>query len=513
MFDEQLSRRYFFFGGLLAGALPAAGFGSKLSLKSLGYKSPNEKLNIASIGAGGQAGVGINSFARSGQNIVALCDPDSARAAAAFRAYEKAPKYADFRKMLDKEASNIDAVLIAVPDFMHGVMAMWSMERGKHVYVQKPMTRCVWEARMLKEAANKYKVRTQMGNQGYCQEGPRVCSEMIWSGAIGAVKEVHAWTNRPVWKQGVAEMSKGEPVPSTLDWDTWIGIANTRPFSTDYAPFQWRGWFDFGCGALGDMACHVLGAPNMALLLSKRAPTSVECIKQEGRNALSFPLKSTIKFTFPALGSAFPALTLYWHDGIRDGLPQEYWPADLPKDEKLGDARGGGGAAPGRGAAGGAGRGAAGAGRGPSPAPGGVNMAAGQDPYNQALTQRTAPYNSSPNSGVLYIGEKGYMTTGEYGGSPRLVPAARMEEYQLPPQLMVRHPETYIDFVRACKGGDPAASNFDEAGPFTEWIDMACIALRVEGRLDWDAAKMTFTNNQKANDYLKPTFRKGWSWT
>ena len=206
---------------------------------------------------------------------------------------------------------------------------------------------------MLKEAARKYKVRTQMGNQGYCQEGPRVCSEMIWSGAIGGVKEVHAWTNRPIWKQGVGEMSKGEPVPATLDWDTWLGIAKARPFSADYVPFQWRGWFDFGCGALGDMACHVLGAPNMALLLSKRAPTSVECIKQEGKNSLSFPLKSTIKFNFPALGATFPALTLYWHDGVRDGLPAEYWPADLPKDEKLGDAPRGGAGAAGRGAAGG----------------------------------------------------------------------------------------------------------------------------------------------------------------
>ena len=140
-------------------------------------------------------------------------------------------------------------------------------------------------------------------------------------------------------------------------------------------------------------------------------------------------------------------------------------------------------------------------------------MFAGADTYNQALSQRTAPYNSPANSGVLYIGEKGYMTTGEYGGGPRLLPAAKMEGYQPPAQLLVRHPETYTDFVRSSKGGDPAASNFDEAGPFTEWIDMACIALRVEGKLDWDTAKMQFTNSKKANEYLKPTFRKGWSWT
>jgi predicted dehydrogenase len=515
MTDQQFSRRYFFFGTLLAGAVPAAGFGSAPSLKSLGYKSPNEKLNIASIGAGGQAAVGINSLARIGQNIVALCDPDAARAAAIFRSYEKVPKYTDFRKMLEKEDRNIDAVLIATPDFMHGTQAMWAMERGKHVYVQKPMTRTVWEARQLKEAAVKYKVATQMGNQGYCQEGPRVCAEMIWSGVIGGVTEAHAWTNRPVWAQGIPEIPKGEPVPDTLDWDMWLGIARPRPFSTYYVPFQWRGWFDFGCGALGDMACHVLGAPNMALMLG--APTSVECIKQEGKNPYSYPKSSIIKFTFPARHN-MPPLTLYWHDGVRDGLPAEFRPKDIPADEPLGDLP----RAPARAQAGppAAGRGPGGAG---AQAPGrgaagaqqaqGVAIAREQDPYSVALSQRTAPYNSPANSGVLYIGEKGYMTTGEYGGSPRLVPAEKAKDYQPPPPLLVRHPETYADWVRACKGGDPAASNFDVAAPFTEWIAMACIALRVEGKLEWDANRMQFTNNREANRYLKPEFRKGWSFT
>jgi predicted dehydrogenase len=525
MMEHPFSRRHFFFGSLLAGAVPAAGFGSTPSLTRMGYKSPNEKLNIASIGAGGQAGVGINALTRIGQNIVALCDPDAARAAQAFKAHEKAPKYKDFRQMLDKEQKTIDAVLIATPDFMHGTMAMWAMERGKHVYVQKPMTRTVWEARRLKEAAIKFKVATQMGNQGYCQEGPRVCSEMIWSGVIGNVTEAHAWTNRPVWAQGISELPKPEPVPETLDWENWIGIGKMRPYSTFYVPFQWRGWYDFGCGALGDMACHVLGAPNMALLLSQRAPSSVECVSQEGKNSLTFPKKSTIRFDFPALGT-FPALKLFWHDGVR-GLPDELRPAAIPKDAKLGDpprggmgaggaGRGGPGAAgaagAGRGAAGAAGAGRGAAGRGAPGAPG-VAIATGPDPYSVALNQRTAPYNSPADSGVFYIGEKGYMTTGEYGGGPRLVPAAKMQGYQPPPQVLVRHPETYSDWVRACKGGEPAASNFEVAAPFTEWIAMACIALRVEGKLEWDAAKMQFTNSKAANQYLKPTFRKGWSFT
>ncbi|MGD0500357.1 MAG: Gfo/Idh/MocA family oxidoreductase [Bryobacteraceae bacterium] len=493
----ELTRRHFFYGTLLAGAIPAGGFGSAPSLPSVGYKSPNEKLNCASIGAGGKAPDGIQALARMGENIVALCDPDKARAAAMFKQYEKVPQYADFRKMLDKELKTIDAVHIAVPDFMHGTMAMWCMERGKHVYVQKPLTRCVWESRQLKEAAVQYNVATQMGNQGYCEEGTRQATEMIWSGAIGDVTEAHAWTNRPIWGQGYDELPKGEPVPAFLDWDVWLGIANDHPFSTAYVPMQWRGWYDFGCGALGDMACHVLGAPNMALLLSERAPTSVESIMQTGKSKVSFPKKSTIRFNFPAY-KTFPKLTLYWHDGVV-GLPDEFWPAEIPVADRAEPSPAPPPAA--TAAARGGGRSAA------RPAPRPV------DPYQAALDERMKPFNTGFNSGVLYKGTKGYMATGEYGGNPRLLPAARMADYQMPPQVLVRHPETFTDWVRACKGGDPAASNFNVSGPFTEWIDMACLSLRVEGPLDWDAAKMQITNNKPANDLLKPTFRKGWSWT
>jgi predicted dehydrogenase len=549
MQDNHFSRRYFFYGALLTGAIPAGGFGSVPSLSRLGFKSPNEKLNIASIGAGGKAESDISGCARVGENIVALCDPDSIRAARTFARYEKAPRYTDFRKMLDKEEKNIDAVIIATPDFMHGIAAMWSMERGKHVYVQKPMARTVWEARMLTEAARKYGVASQMGNQGYCQEGPRACAEMIWSGAIGDVTEVHAWTNRPIWKQGVATPPPPAPVPDTLDWDSWLGIAESRPHSPEYYPFSWRGYFDFGCGALGDMACHVLGAPNMALVLG--APTSFECIKKDppGKNDVMYPMHSTIRFDFPARGS-MPALKLFWHDGVSN-LPAEVWPADIPKEEKLGDPPRGGipGAAGAAGARGGAaGRGAPGAaaGRGGAPTPGGPPLPAGAPlpggalagrggamggrggaaavtlppgvaeavaAANTALNARNTPYNTPASSGVLYIGSKGYMTTGEYGGGPRLVPMAKMADYQMPPQLLTRSHETYTDWIQSCKSGVPSASNFDVAGPFTEWIALGCLALRFEGKLEWDAERMRITNNSNANKYLKPTFRKGWSWS
>ena len=225
----QPTRRYFFFGSLLAGALPAVGFGSTQSLKAAGYKSPNEKLNIASIGAGGKASSDIDGCAT--ENIVALCDVDDKQAERKFKEYEKVPKYKDFRKMLDKEGKDIDAVIVTIPDHMHATAALWCMERGKHVYVQKPLTRTIAEARMMQEAANKYKVATQMGNQGYSNEGTRQVAEMVWGGEIGNVTEVHAWTDRPIWPQGVTEIPPPVPVPDTLDWDLWLGIADARPYT------------------------------------------------------------------------------------------------------------------------------------------------------------------------------------------------------------------------------------------------------------------------------------------
>src|SRR5258706_15613973 len=214
----DLTRRHFFYGSLLAGAIPAGGFGSTPSLKALGYKSPNEKLNIASIGAGGKAASDIAGCAPT-ENIVALCDVDDVRSANVMKRYEKQPKYKDFRKMLDKEGDGIDAVIIAIPDHMHATAAMHAIERGKHVYVQKPLVRTIWEARQLLDAATKYRVATQMGNQGYSNEGTRQCAEMIWNGDIGKVTEVHAWSDRPLWPQGLTEIAKAAPVPSTLDCD------------------------------------------------------------------------------------------------------------------------------------------------------------------------------------------------------------------------------------------------------------------------------------------------------
>ncbi len=496
----NVSRRYFFYGSLLAGAVPTAGFGSSASLSRLGYKSPNEKLNVAGIGSGGKGQSDLRGC--EPENIVALCDVDEKRAAATFERYPKAPKYKDFRQMLDKEGRNIDAVVVASPDHMHAIQANWCMERGKHVYVQKPLTRTVWEARLLRDAANKHKVATQMGNQGYSNEGTRQAAEIIWAGEIGDVTEVHAWTNRPIWPQGLTEIPAAEPVPATLDWDLWLGIAEPRPFTTGgpdfpsrfggfYAPFSWRGFYDFGCGALGDMACHILGAPNLALRLG--VPTSVECIKKEGVSSFMFPKKSVTRFDFPARGS-MPALKLFWYDGMEanlelPGVPKDEWLGDLPF----------------------------------APPAGGGNprQARADSPYvgpvfNYDRFQETM---ANPNmrkptpNGSVFIGSKGILTTGTYGENTRLLPVSKMKDYKFPDQYLTRSPGHYRDWIRACKGGEQACSNFNVAAPFVEWMLLGVAALRTEGKLEYDPVKMRFTNNQAANAYLKPAIRKGWSWS
>jgi predicted dehydrogenase len=303
MQSSRITRRYFFFGSLLTEAVPLAGFSSEPPLKALGYKPPNGKLNIASIGAGGKAASDIHTCAET-ENIVALCDVDEKRAEKTYQQYPNLPKYKDFRAMLDKERNNIDAVIVTIPDHMRAAAAIFAMERGKHVYLQKPLAHTVWECRELAKAAEKYKVATQMGNQGYSNEGTRQCAEMIWSGAIGNATEVHAWTNRPAWPQGLKDLPPTSPVPNWLDWNLWLGIAKGRPYSEDYLPFAWRGLYDFGSGALGDMACHILGASNMALRLG--APTAVECLSQEGRSDYYFRRNRLCASVFPRVRECRP---------------------------------------------------------------------------------------------------------------------------------------------------------------------------------------------------------------
>ncbi len=423
-------------------------------LGGAGNTAPSDKLNIAGVGVGG---MGQNNVAKcASENIVALCDVDAKYAAGVFEKYPNAKKWTDYRKMLD-EQKDIDAVIVATPDHLHAVVAMAAMQRGKHVYVQKPLTRSVWEARMLTEAARKYKVQTQMGNQGHSSEELRLVSEWIQDGAIGNVTEVHCWTNRPVWPQGIDRPTETPPVPEGLDWDLWIGPSPMRPYNPIYLPFNWRAWIDFGAGALGDMGCHVMDAAFSALKL--KYPVSVQAshsweVKQMWTrfdNKETYPSAEIVHYQFPARGN-MPAVKLHWYDG---GIMPER-PDDLE------------------------------AGR------------------------------SIPESGTIFVGDKGKLICDTYCENPRIFPESKMKAYKRPAKTFRRvkggvdgHEQ---DWISACKGGPVASSNFDYSGPFTETVVMGNLAvLNPEKVLLWDGENMKVTNDEKANAFVKPQFREGWS--
>ncbi len=415
---------------------------------------PSGKVNVASIGAGGMGAGNTRACAAAGANIVALCDVDDERVneAGTYKQFPKAKRYKDFRKMLDNEKS-IDAVIVATPDHFHSVAAMAAMRRGKHVYVQKPLTRLVSEARALTEAARKYKVVTQMGNQGHSGDGVRDICEWIWAGVIGEVKEVHAWTNRPIWPQGIGRPEGEDPIPDTLDWDLWIGPAPMRPYVDDvYNPFKWRGWWDFGGGALADMACHVLDPVFWALKL--KYPTSVEASCTPVNNE-TFPLASIVHYEFPER-EGMPAVKVHWYDG---GLKPE-------RPEELDIRR----------------------------------------PLNQASSNVLFV----GSEGVLRCGE--YGDHPQLLPFSRWREFSRNK----PPQTLKRIRPTSHEgnWLEACKTGGQAVSNFDYAGPFTEMVTMGNLAIRPENvgkKLLWDGEKMRVTNDEKANDYVHMHYREGWS--
>jgi predicted dehydrogenase len=295
-----------------------------------GHTPPSEKLNIAGIGVGGQGRSDLEELRN--HNIVALCDVDWRRAAGTFRRFPDAKRYKDFRKMLDKEKS-IEGVVIATPDHTHAVATMTAIKMGKHVYCEKPLTHTLYEARRLTEVAREHKVATQMGIQGHAGEGVRLLCEMIWDGAIGPVREVYSWTNRPIWPQGIDRPIDTPPVPKSLEWDLWLGPAPYRPYHPAYVPFKWRGWWDFGTGAIGDMGIHNLSPIFWALKLEH--PTTVEASSTEV-NSETYPLASVVRYEFPARGD-MPPVKLIWYDG---GLMPER-PGELEEGRALGDGDGG----------------------------------------------------------------------------------------------------------------------------------------------------------------------------
>jgi predicted dehydrogenase len=528
-----VSRRHFFYGTLLAGAVPRGGFGSTASLKALGYKSPNEKLNLAAIGAGGQPASDLRQAHAGVENVVALADVDWVRGKDSFERYPDATRYKDFRQMLDKQGGEIDAVVIGTPDHTHTVAALACMQMGKHVYVEKPLTRTAWEARILAQAAEKYKVATQMGNQGYSHDATRVACEILWGGEIGEVREVHAWTGRPSWPQGMDKVAAPTPVPDTLDWDLWLGPAAQRPFTAGdggykefvaarnarsgrsgggqdnfgfYLPFNWRGFYDFGSSLIGDWGIHILGPANWGLQLDPKYLVSVECIRKDSLPPFTFPDELTIRYEFAAR-PGMPPVTVYWyhHAGGDAYVPQGMTVEEARKipgqGPQVGPAMGQGGFFQGSGG------GAQAAGR-PAGAPARPAAAAA------ARRPQGLGYN------CIFVGSKGHMGTSGRGEGVGLLPGSRWAEYKLPAAYLQRSPGASTgsnhaaharDWVRACKGGAPACSHFGIGGPFTEWLVAGAAAVHYEGKLLWDNAKGEFSNNRDAAKWVKPAYRKGWS--
>jgi predicted dehydrogenase len=381
-------------------------------------------------------------------------------------------------------------------------VALACMQMGKHVYVEKPLTRTPWEARLLADAAVKYKVATQMGNQGYSHESIRVAAEMLWSGAIGDVREVHVSSSPGTHPTAVRQLPNESSVPKHLDWDLWLGGASMRPYAPDhYAPYNWRGYFDFGTGQLGNWGIHSMGPVNLALQLG--APDSVELIRQEGASQYSFPSRAVIRFDFPARGG-MPPVTIYWHDSARVGDAEAYRVPGmegediLPASENL--------SSKGR---------PMGSSEERRPArrrdPNAPRTGAG-GPGVKVFGEPGSPATPGvlTGNGAVFVGSKGMMATVSRGEGVHLLPASRWREYKLPPQLLTRSPGHMMDWIRYCKGGEPSCSHFGISGPYVEWMMLGVIAFRVPGKLHWDAKNLRFTNSVEANKYVKPVFRKGW---
>lgn len=446
----------------------------RFTLGGNGFVAPSDTVYIAGIGVGGKGSSDLTGFAKNPHaKVIFLCDVDDRMANASKKNFPTAKYYKDFRTMLDKEHKGIDAVSVSTPDHTHAVAAMAAMQLGKHVYVQKPLTYSIYEARMLAEAAKKYKVVTQMGNQYASADHVRRAKELVNAGLIGDVTEVQTWTNRPVWPQGVPTPTGKHEVPKDLDWDLWLGPAKFTEYNPAYLPFNWRGWWNFGTGALGDMACHIMDAAFRILPIDY--PTEVECSTttmwsgpfQEADYSESCPASSIIHLKFPRKdGKGDVKFT--WMDGGL--LPQR--PQELRADEMLGDVDG----------------------------------------------------------GYIFIGTKGKLM-GDYNLPPVLLPTSRMKDETLPQQTIPRikgaEAGHYTEWVDACMKGYgkmELSSPFEYAGPMSEAVLMGNLALRsyamrgpggkgYPGRkkLLWDAKNMKITNFDEANQYVKREYRQGWT--
>lgn len=461
-------------------AIAAAGFMivPRHVLGGKGFIAPSDRLTVAGVGAGGKGASDLAGFVAGNKaDIAYLCDVDDRRAAASIKRFPKAKYYKDWREMFDKESKHFDAVSVSTPDHNHAIIALAAMQQRKHVYVQKPLTHDIYEARILTEAAKKYKVVTQMGNQGASGDGPRKLMEWYNAGIIGDVHTVYCWTDRPVWPQGIPWPGTKAEVPNELDWNLWLGTAPYTDYVNKLVPFNWRGWWNYGTGALGDMGCHLVDAPFKVLGL--KYPKDVECSVgsvyvdefKRGYFPESCPPSSHVIMTFNSGKQANAPVKLHWMDG---GIQPER-PEELGPDEQFGDG----------------------------------------------------------GNGVLFIGTKGKMMCSTYGKNPRLLPTSRTAEVNVPSTLALvpgqeaGHYTQWVDAAIAGYGKIELSSDFAVAGPLTEALLMGNLAIRgfdirkPEGnnftypgrykKLLWDGPNMKITNFDEANQFVKRQYREGWT--
>lgn len=425
----------------------------------------NDRINFACIGVGGKGDSDSSDAAGCGGNIIAICDVDQRTLEKKGQQFPQARQFRDFRKLLDEMGKDIDAVTVSTPDHTHGVAAIRAMKMGKHTFCQKPLTQTVHEARIMRQLAKEKKLATQMGNQGSAEPGLRRAVEVVQGGVIGKPLELHVWTNRPVWPQGLDRPKGADPVPDYLDWKSWLGPAAQRPYKQGvYHTFKWRGWYDFGTGALGDMACHTVNMPFRALKLGY--PNVVECEMASRIYSETFPKTARIRFEFPER-EGLPPLKFWWYDGN---------PGDALKPLR---------------------------------------------PDSDLTKEIVQTMGTLPVAGCLIVGEKGKLfSPDDYGarffvtmkGQDEIVPGDQHEPCKSVSQIIPRSPGHMQEWFQMMRDGTPAYSNFDIAAYLTEIILLGCIALRVgEGRrMEWDGPNMISTNLPEAAQFIRRHNRRGW---
>ena len=453
--STNISRR-----SLLTGVAAAAAFTivPNRVLAGPGKIAPNNKINLGCIGLGDQGTRDMKRFLTQKQvRVVAVCDVDTDNRKKAKQIVDEkygssdCATYNNFREMLSTR-KDIDAVLVITPDHSHTLVSLTAMRLGKHVYCQKPLTHTVFEAKTLAQAARKYKVATQLGTGNQASEDSRLLREWIWAGAIGPVREVHNWSNRPIWPQGIDRPKETPPVPAGLDWDLWLGPAPYRAYHPAYLPLVWRGWLDFGTSALGDMGCYSFDT--IFRVLKLKYPKSVEAHASDFApkmwaqlqpNTETYPMASFIRWDFPAR-SDMPPVKLYWYDG---GLKP------FETDELEG-----------------------------------------------RQLQR---------EGLIFVGDKGKILCGFSGQDPRLIPESKMRSFKRPPKTLPRSIGHHEEWLGACKGGEPGGANFEYSGLVTQALLLGNVALRFRRKLLWDGPNFKITNVPEANKYLHCPYRQGWT--